>query len=640
MHNSGDTMKESFLGGYKGHNVYTVGVGTTVGTKTLNAEKTGTISLTSLKKKQKQVLTYTLKGSGIMGGVFLTETGAFVNHKINRRFYNDKEIRRTDLIEETDIIKDYIKNYPSNPDYVRLIELFTKHFAQYPPKDYNFRMINATNLQSSINEKNKKGQTKLMVALMKKNEYFIDKLLKYDGIELLTGEKDNKNKDELDYACEYGKISTIARMILKWIEINKITNWQQFESFDIFTVDKMQSLIKIAENGGNGPLVIFLKKLDQIGIKAKNFAMIQYLLTNYSLENADDGGNKLQNIIETNFNQFRKDQFNANYLFSKCKESTLNDLNDVINNGLLTLECGFNDSLLWLSNKIDQRRLSKTLETVTDQCLNSQKKTVNNYQFFKNNLLSSNIWGINDVNYNIDDKTFDTLMNEIDSNVNDGKSKTGEEKKADDNGSDEKDDNEIENENQVPDPLLFDRVHNSVILDELKHQKQYIKDEIIKIEKENDALWKSLKYDIINDESLASRNIRQNQFLDEKFNDLMKNKGIQAEYRESELKFDNNANGFNGAKEYDEGAYLTRLLITAYKIDPIFQLQTRKIFDTIAEKNNIKCTFAPAPVKTKDRCVVKASLDYANDNYNWPFTANILDLVRCSLVFDNIKVCE
>ena len=46
------------------------------------------------------------------------------------------------------------------------------------------------------------------------------------------------------------------------------------------------------------------------------------------------------------------------------------------------MNCGFNDMLLLLSAKINQQRLSNTLQTVTDECLNSQKKTVNSYISF------------------------------------------------------------------------------------------------------------------------------------------------------------------------------------------------------------------------------------------------------------------
>ena len=43
-------------------------------------------------------------------------------------------------------------------------------------------------------------------------------------------------------------------------------------------------------------------------------------------------------------------------------------------------------------------------------------------------------------------------------------------------------------------------------------------------------------------------------------------------------------------------------------------------------------------VKTVERCKMKARLEYSQSKeHEWPYTRNIIDLVRCSVVFDNIK---
>ena len=45
-----------------------------------------------------------------------------------------------------------------------------------------------------------------------------------------------------------------------------------------------------------------------------------------------------------------------------------------------------------------------------------------------------------------------------------------------------------------------------------------------------------------------------------------------------------------------------------------------------------------APVKTKARSITKADIEYSYEaNRKWPYTQNIIDIIRCSVCFDNIK---
>ena len=45
------------------------------------------------------------------------------------------------------------------------------------------------------------------------------------------------------------------------------------------------------------------------------------------------------------------------------------------------INVGFNDSLLLLSKMVNQKEFLKCLETLTDECLNSDKKTTTNRCF-------------------------------------------------------------------------------------------------------------------------------------------------------------------------------------------------------------------------------------------------------------------
>ena len=113
----------------------------------------------------------------------------------------------------------------------------------------------------------------------------------------------------------------------------------------------------------------------------------------------------------------------------------------------------------------------------------------------------------------------------------------------------------------------------------------------------------------------------------------MSNYGILTDYKQNELPFDN-VNGFDGKIEYDRNGYLTKLLISSYRIDPIFQNDCKNIF--INENIiGVKCKYSSAPVKTKERSQTKSMLDYSDRH--WPHTSNIVDFVRCSVVFNTPK---
>ena len=100
------------------------------------------------------------------------------------------------------------------------------------------------------------------------------------------------------------------------------------------------------------------------------------------------------NVIELE-EEYRKDMKNARYLFDKCQKSTLDDLSNVINDGLKKYDCGFNDTLLFLAKMIDSNKFMQNLQNVTSTCLSNEKRNIYSYTFFKHNLLNSNVWALN-----------------------------------------------------------------------------------------------------------------------------------------------------------------------------------------------------------------------------------------------------
>ena len=61
-----------------------------------------------------------------------------------------------------------------------------------------------------------------------------------------------------------------------------------------------------------------------------------------------------------------------------------------------------------------------------------------------------------------------------------------------------------------------------------------------------------------------------------------------------------------------------------------FQKAVKNVFEG---EEDVK--YQTAPVKTYDRCLIKSNTDYSFEPY--PTSACILDLLRCSITFDNTE---
>ena len=270
----------------------------------------------------------------------------------------------------------------------------------------------------------------------------------------------------------------------------------------------------------------------------------------------------------------------------------------------------FNDALLLLCHSIDTDEFIKLLKHITNDCLSTETKTVEKHLYFKNTLLHSNIWampstkrnsGMNDDYKQLHVQVSDTKNDTLDSNSS-----------------------------------IFDQLENEVILAQLNKQREYIRSNMIELElnysKQFDRLRSNIKQISASLTSTISQNKLENKYL---FGDDFMNKnGILSDYLIKDMPFDG-VNGFKRNDEYDLNGYLTKLLIASHNINPIFQKECKNYFDnTFNKQHGIKCKNSEAPVKTKERSMMKAKIDYRNKQ--WPHSSNILDTVRCSVTFDNI----
>ena len=158
------------------------------------------------------------------------------------------------------------------------------------------------------------------------------------------------------------------------------------------------------------------------------------------------------------------------------------------------------------------------------------------------------------------------------------------------------------------DEMVFNQVNTNVINKELENEKLFIKNEMCKIEKEHFKQWQELKNNIIPYKfGAAQYNISQVSLINEQGIDLMKEKCVKSDYKLSDMPFDN-INGFKGDEEYDYNGYLTKLLMASHQIDPIFQAECKDYFEKLGNSYTIACKYASAPVKTRERAIVKAKL--------------------------------
>eukprot|EP01083_Nonionella_stella_P287946 980164_1 len=121
--------------------------------------------------------------------------------------------------------------------------------------------------------------------------------------------------------------------------------------------------------------------------------------------------------------------------------------------------------------------------------------------------------------------------------------------------------------------------------------------------------------------------------------------GIAPKFTFSQLSEENASSAtFNSHFWYDYNEYLPELLLQAHIVDDEFQKSIQKVFNIEKSSNtahidNIEngdgtIQYMRGPVKLMDRARSKAIQDYSNEAY--PTSACVLDLNRCSLVFNDI----
>eukprot|EP01083_Nonionella_stella_P056398 148527_1 len=117
--------------------------------------------------------------------------------------------------------------------------------------------------------------------------------------------------------------------------------------------------------------------------------------------------------------------------------------------------------------------------------------------------------------------------------------------------------------------------------------------------------------------------------------------GIRSKYTFKEIANSSTAL-FNSLTFYDYNEYLSQLVLTAQIVDNDFQMSIKRMFNVDKHRNvgylddaKDGIVYMRGPVKQIERCRTKAQNDYNTQTF--PTSACILDLNRCSLVFNSIS---
>lgn len=182
------------------------------------------------------------------------------------------------------------------------------------------------------------------------------------------------------------------------------------------------------------------------------------------------------------------------------------------------------------------------------------------------------------------------------------------------------------------DKYLYEKL--MALVDKISMNEQIIlKNELLKnIQSESDSkeeemYWNKLKAFEYQINDNRSSMLRQNAHFGY---EQWSKEGLQPLHSLKSLDEQSKSAGINMSQFYDNNIYLDRLMLIAHFIDNEFQRQIKQMMENVNG-----CKVQRGPLKTIERCLIKTETDYAQCEF--PKTAKVLDIVRCSIKFDKSK---
>ena len=475
-----------------------------------------------------------------------------------------------------------------------------------------------------------------------------------DGIDSIV---DSRGNNSLAMAALYGHVPIFMYLILLLIKKYDIKSWDELENKvinDTILIDWISTLKSYTDRVLQVRMRQFLIELKDTIFKSKSFVAFLTMLNvmcpkfkrnnNSSVGDEDKHNNSLQleDKLQAQTKKLAKIDVICSNVVNECKlagnGSKNNDILSMLAGGLQKMIDNnemIDDALLMLFYKIDSKLLTSIMIDVLKKCVG-------------NNEITTDEDSKND-SENVQHKTNVKLISWFKQCIAQSLVLSMPVSASELINTDDTKDNDNNNNdyNYNSNPLLFDIIDKKVIQKQLKKQQLFIKNNIFdKLRNANaEKLNELINYKQCNID--ADRDVKQTSILN-RYNekrDLMieypskqgekpKYKAIQSKYEKGNL-FTDYISGFNASEEYDLNSYLTDLLINANILNPTFQSQCKEIFSNESNTIGVKCKYKSAPIKTKSRCQIKTSLEY-NDKESYPNSSYLLDILRCSVTFDNI----
>ena len=306
----------------------------------------------------------------------------------------------------------------------------------------------------------------------------------------LFGLRDQSGKDCFDYCAYYGQIACFHSLMNYTLQKHKISSWKELEASCVLSEGRINEWLQAAKKQSNLQFVGFLVNLRERVIIPKDLSLL------FSMVSSVNNNNKEQKMREK-FSEFSNANNTALYLLNHCDKHTLTQLSKAVTNGLENQECGFDDSLLFLSKMVDNKQFVSSLEKCTLDCLSKNTNNLKKYIYFKNHLLNSKIWGLNV--YSKENHNTDNDNNNNSTNEDEEKYKEKTEMK--------------QNANVNNKEMLFDKVQNKILEQELKMQQKYIRENVIQEQKQCEDSWHDLVAKMKSFNLASDGIIRQNRLI-------------------------------------------------------------------------------------------------------------------------------
>ena len=449
-----------------------------------------------------------------------------------------------------------------------------------------------------VNLADNDGETPLLHCARYGQVKSVEILCKCARVDLLK--PDNYNNPPMIMACYFGHQKSVQYILNALIKRNNVNSWDELEKANILNegiINRYMSVCKQHQQSTNERLYSWLLYIRDRCVKTKNFELLQVRL--------NDFGDTNEKEIRKRFDECQKIFAITGELLDLRSNDVKKEICKTIISMIKNKEL-LNDQLLMIAARISPQKFENALiESVRDAvCVKDihdhNSSDSHDVAWFKNCILTSNVLCL--------ESNVNTIANDDDGEQNEVDSKEREEEKKE---------------------MIFDRINKGSIATELHKQQVFIRDEINKVAKADGENWENLIYFNIYNRSIDGKlyqSVLRNRV---DFKNDMENNGMPIEFENNDLinSYDSN---FDGSTEYDNNVYLVNLLIGAHKMNNQFQNDCKKLLSP--ETLGVDCKFLPAPVKVKQRCMVKAALDYSDRE--WPYTGMLFS--GCRQNFDTV----